>query len=293
MKYAVIHENRGPFVSVAKLCQVFEVSTSGFYKWIHFRLNPRPADPTKSALESNVIRVHFDSRRNYGVRKVQEQLGNEGIHISKNKVYRLMRKNGLRSKTRPAFKPKTTDSNHPNKISPRIFKVEQAAITGPNQVWAGDITYIPTSEGWLYLSVFLDLYSRRVIGWAVADHMRSELVRESFVMALKTREVSPGLIVHTDRGVQYTATEFRMLLEHLSFDQSMSRRGNCYDNAYVESFFSQMKKELDQKFFATKTEAKKEIFNFIQAWYNNVRIHSSLGYLSPKKFEELFEAKAS
>jgi putative transposase len=293
MKYAVIHDSRGPFVSVAKLCQVFEVSKSGFYKWKNYRDNPRSVDPTESALEANVIRVHFDSKRNYGVRKVQQQLKNEGIKVSQNKVYKLMTKNNLKAKTKKAFKPKTTDSNHKNKIAPRVFKVEENNITKPNQIWAGDITYIPTREGWLYLSVFIDLYSRLVVGYATADHLRVELVRESFVMALKSRPIEAGLIIHTDRGVQYTATEFRELLGHLALEQSMSRKGNCYDNAFVESFFAQMKKEFDKKIFDTKLEAEKEIFNFINSWYNTKRIHSSLGYISPEKFEKNYEALAS
>ena len=291
MKYAVIHENRSPFISVPKLCYVFEVSKSGYYKWL--RSSNLPIDPQCALLESNVIRVHFDSKRNYGVRKVHEQLKNEGISTSKNKVYKLMKKNNLRAKSKKAFKPRTTDSNHKNKIAPRVFQIEETKVTAPNQVWAGDITYIPTKEGWLFLSVFIDLFSRLVIGFAVADNLKSELLRASFVMALQNRDIGPGLIVHTDQGVQYTATEFRLLLEHLQLNQSMSRRGNCYDNAYVESFFAQMKKELDKKIFNTKAEAQNDIFNFINSWYNTKRIHSSLGYISPSKFEANFEAIAS
>lgn len=291
MKYAVIHDNRSPFVSLSKLCHVFEVSKSGFYKWKAAK--EVPADLAQSTLESNVIRVHFESKRNYGVRKVHEQLKSEGIPTSKNKVYKLMKKNDLRAKTRKAFKPRTTDSNHKNKVAPRVFQIEETKVTAPNQVWAGDITYIPTQEGWLFLSVFIDIYSRLVVGWSTADNLRAELVRSSFVMALQGRNITADLIVHTDRGVQYTATEFRCLLEYLQVKQSMSRRGNCYDNAYVESFFAQMKKEFDKKIFDTKLEAQNEIFNFINSWYNTKRIHSSLGYLSPKQFELNHGALAS
>jgi putative transposase len=291
MRYRVIHENRGPFVSIAELCKVFEVSKSGFYKWLYFFKNPKP--DTNSELESKILKIHFESKRIYGVRKVFEQLKNEGITTTKNQVYKLMKKNNLRAKNRKSFRPKTTDSNHSNKIAPRVFQVGTTKITAPNQAWAGDITYIPTKEGWLFLSVFIDLFSRRVVGWAIQDHMRVELVRESFVKALKGRDIGAGLIVHTDRGVQYTASEYRSLIENLNLVQSMSRKGNCYDNAFVESFFAQLKKELSKKTFDTKQEATQEIIDFIESWYNKKRIHSSLGYISPQDFEENYEAIAS
>jgi putative transposase len=264
MKYVVVRDQRSLLLSVDFLCGVFTVSRSGFYKWNKLQLTPLLPDKEDQQIESNVIRVHFDSKKIYGYRKVHKKLENEGIKVSDKKVYRLMAKNSLKAKTKKAFKPRTTDSNHNNKISPRV-----------------------------YLSVFLDLFSRIIVGWAIDDHMRSELVRESFVMALAKRDVDPGLTIHTDRGVQYTANDFRSLIGNLKFIQSMSRKGNCYDNAFAESFFSQMKKELSKKVFETKLEAKQEIFDFITSWYNTKRIHSSLGYLSPKQFEDNFEAIAS
>lgn len=293
MKYAMIHENRTSLLSVGLLCKVTAVSRSGFYEWAFRRDQPSEKVVATKALESNVIRVHFESRKIYGYRKVHHILKNEGIEVSDKKVYTLMAKNGLKSKTRRAYKPQTTQSNHGNKISPRIFKIETTEVKKPNEIWAGDITYIATKEGWLYLSIFLDLFSRMVVGFAIDDHMRVELVRRSFLMALKNRSAGPGLIVHSDQGVQYTAGDYRSLVTIFKFIQSMSRRGNCYDNAFVESFFSQMKKELSKKIFETKAEAKKEILDYIKSWYNKIRIHSSIGYVSPQAFEAKHEAIAS
>lgn len=293
MKYAIIHESRTSLLSVRLLCGVTSVSRSGFYEWASRQDQPSEKVVATKALESNVIRVHFESRKIYGYRKVHHILKNEGIEVSDKKVYDLMGKNGLKSKTRKAYKPQTTQSNHGNQRSPRIFKIETSEAKKPNEIWAGDITYVATKEGWLYLSVFIDLFSRRVVGWAIDDHMRVELVRKSFLMALKNRPVGPGLIVHSDQGVQYTAGDYRSLMKIFKFIQSMSRRGNCYDNAFVESFFSQMKKELSKKIFETKAEAKKEIIDYIESWYNKTRIHSSIGYISPQEFEMNYEAIAS
>jgi putative transposase len=293
LKYAIIDENRSPLLSVECLCKLFSVSRSGFYDWQKRLLKPRNTADKMKDLEANVIRVHFESRRIYGYRKVHSVLTKEGVEVSDKKVYSLMAKNDLKSKTKAAYKPTTTQSNHGNKASPRVFQIESTKPKNTNEVWAGDITYIATKEGWLYLSIFIDLFSRLVVGWAIAEHMRVELVRDSFMMAIQNREVSPGLVVHSDQGVQYTAGDYRSLLEILKFVQSMSRRGNCYDNAFVESFFSQMKKELSTKVFDTKKEAIKEIVDYITAWYNTKRVHSSLGYVSPQEFETKHEAIAS
>ena len=203
MKYVVVDTNRGALLPIALLCKVLSVSRSGFYEW-RTRL-AKPDDSRKrkqQEMEANVIRVHFESRRIYGYRKVHSVLVNDGTEVSDKKVYDIMTKNNLRSKTRKAYKPRTTDSNHRNKVSPRIFKIESAEPAKPNEMWAVDITYVATTEGWLYLSIFIDLFSRMVVGWAIAEHMRVELVRDSLTMAIKNREVAPGLIVHSDQGVQ-------------------------------------------------------------------------------------------
>jgi len=293
MKYAMVHESRTSLLSVEFLCEVTSASRSGFYEWMGRRDRPSEKVLAIRALETNVIRVHFESRKIYGYRKVHQILKNEGIEVSDKKVYSLMAKNDLKSKTRKAYKPQTTQSNHGNKISPRIFKIETTEAKKPNEIWAGDITYVATKEGWLYLSVFIDLFSRLVVGYAIDDHMRVELVRKSFLMALRNRPVGPGLIVHSDQGVQYTAGDYRSLMKIFKFIQSMSRRGNCYDNAFVESFFSQMKKELSKKIFETKKEAIEEIVDYIENWYNKNRIHSSIGYVSPQEFEAKLGAIAS
>lgn len=293
MRYVIIDESRTSLLPLELLCSVFVVSRSGFYDWAERVAHPAGDVEEKQALEAAVIRVHFESRRIYGYRKVHGVLAGKGIEVSDKKVYSLMAKNKLRSKTRKAYKPQTTQSNHGNKVSPRVFQIEKTVVTKINEVWAGDITYVATREGWLYLSIFIDLFSRVVVGWAIADHMRAELVRESFIMAIKRRNVTPGLVVHSDQGVQYTAGDYRRAVEILKFVQSMSRRGNCYDNAYVESFFSQMKKELSKKIFDTKAEAIQEIIDYISAWYNTKRVHSSLGYITPQEFENNSERIAS
>ena len=294
MKYVIVSENRTALLSLERLCTAFAVSRSGYYDWVERRTRPATvAAQKKQALETRIIGIHLESRRIYGYRKVHGVLANEGTHVSAKKVYVVMAKNDLRSKTRKAYRPQTTQSNHKNKISPRIFETTKTVITTVNEVWAGDITYVATLEGWLYLSIFIDLFSRVVVGWAIADHMRAELVRESFVMAVKNRETAPGLVVHTDQGVQYTAGDYRSVLDVFRFVQSMSRRGNCYDNAFVESFFSQMKKELSKKIFKTRDEARKEIIDYISSWYNKQRVHSSIGYVAPMEFEAQHEALAS
>lgn len=293
MKYVIIAENRSTLLSVGVLCRAFQVSRAGFYEWIRRCSEPTKNDDAEKELESNVIRVHFDSRRTYGYRKVHAELANQGIHADDKKVYSLMRTNGLKAKTKKPYKPQTTKADPSHRVSPRVFDNDTLLPERPNHIWCGDITYVGTREGWLYLSVFIDLFSRMVVGWAIDDHMRTQLVRDSFVMAVKNRSIDTGLIVHTDRGSQYSADEFRGLLSVLELTQSMSRKGNCYDNAYVESFFAQMKKELSKKLFDTKQEAMLEIARYIEDWYNPKRVHSSIGYLSPSTFEARFEAVAS
>jgi len=294
MKYAVIEVARSKILSAKTLCTLFEVSRSGFIKWKNLQKPVTPsANDESSTLESLVIRTFLESKKIYGYRKICKKLTASGVKISPKKTYFLMAKNKLKSKTKKPWHPTTTDSTHKNIISPRVFQIESTLVSKPNQVWAGDITYIPTLEGWVYLSVFIDLFSRKAIGWAIDDHLKTEIVKRSFTMALQTRQTEPGLIVHSDRGVQYTSSEYRWLIENLSFLQSMSRTGNCYDNAFVESFFSQLKKELPKKIFISKEEAKNAILDFINNWYNSERIHSSIDYLTPNQFESNYVAQAS
>jgi transposase InsO family protein len=199
-----------------------------------------------------------------------------------------MRRAGLFGCARKRFRIRTTDSNHDLPIAPRVFQVEREKTlpTGPNQVWAGDITYIPTDEGWLFLTIQLDVFTRKVVGYALTDHLRAEAVQEALNQAVQGQDPDEGLISHSDRGCQYASAGYRQMLEELGITASMSRRGNCYDNAYAESFFHTLKVELiHRQKFKTRAEATQAIFEYIEVWYNRRRLHSSLGYLSPADYE--------
>lgn len=207
---------------------------------------------------------------------------------------KLMSENEIKSRTHKKFKVCTTDSNHNLPIAPRICKTEDApvAVMAADQVWVGDITYIETSEGWLYLAIFLDLFTRKIVGFSLADHMRSEMVIEALQMGINRQDVDPGtLIVHSDRGVQYAAKEYRDKLQDEDFIASMSRRGNCWDNAFAESFFRTLKVELIYLTkYATRAKAKAEIFEYIEVFYNRERLHSSIGFMTPIQCEQLAKA---
>jgi transposase InsO family protein len=203
-----------------------------------------------------------------------------------------MRKEGLFGCAKRRFRVKTTDSNHSLPIAPRLFQTEAEATlpTRPNQVWGSDITYVPTEEGWLYLTVQLDLFTRKVVGYALTDHLQTEAVLEALRVAVRTQglDADSRLISHSDRGCQYASQSYRETLEMLGITASMSRRGNCYDNAYVESFFHTLKVELvHRRKFRTRAEASAAIFEYIEVWYNRRRLHSSLGYLSPIDYEAM------
>lgn len=269
-------------------CKILLVSTSGYYAWLK-----RPPSVRKTEDERlwQKIKKHWEaSRKTYGRHRITKKLKDEGEKISKNRVLRLMRENGIQGAGKKKFKPVTTTSNHNLPIAKRIFKTEDAAtqLTGPNQFWGGDITYIPTEEGWLYLSVVLDLYSKKVVGHAMRETMHAEMVRSAIEMALLRQGIIDGsnLVAHTDRGSQYASSEYSEKLSAHNITASMSRRGNCYDNAMVESFFRTLKVELVYtRKFKTKEEARSAIFEFIEVWYNRQRLHSSLDYVTPEQYE--------
>lgn len=273
-------------------CEMLEVSRSGYYDW---RCRP----PSERALENarlveDIKRVHAKSRDLYGSPRVTEALKSEGQICNEKRVARLMAENQIKSRTHKKFKVCTTDSNHNLPIAPRVCKTEDvpAAIMAADQVWVGDITYIETAEGWLYLAIFLDLFTRKVVGFSLANHMRSEMVIEALQMGINRQNVEPGtLIIHSDRGVQYAAKEFRDKLHEEDFIASMSRRGNCWDNAFAESFFRTLKVELVYLTkYLTRAEAAAEIFEYIEVFYNRERLHSSIGYITPIQFEQLAKA---
>ncbi len=280
-------------MGIAFACRDLDVSRSGYYDWLK-----RPA--SERALESSrlivdIQRVHEASRGIYGSPRITGALKKEGQIVSENRVAKLMAENGIKSKTHKKFRVCTTDSGHDLPIAPRVVKTEEVsqAVMAPNQVWVSDLTYIATTQGWIYLAIFLDLFTRKVVGFSLADHMRAGLVIKALEMAIGRQGVEPGtLIVHSDRGIQYASSEFRQKLHQEEFVASMSRKGNCWDNAYAESFFRTLKVELIyQNNCASMEETEKMIFEYIEVFYNRERLHSSLDYLTPIEVEEL--AKAS
>ena len=268
---------------IKMLCQTLKVGRSHYYKWLD---NPTSARMQEDQyLLEHIKAVFIENRCLYGARRIREILRFKGISISRRRVAKLMRSGGLCCKTKRKFRV-TTDSKHDQPIAPNLLNRDFTAI-GPDRKYAGDITYIPTQQGWLYLATVIDLYSRRVVGWSLKDHMRTSLVNEALLMALWSRKPKQGLLWHTDRGSQYASESHRNLLGDHKIRQSMSRKGNCWDNAVSESFFHTLKTELTHHFkYATREEAKQSIFEYIEVYYNRKRLHSANGYRSPVDYEE-------
>ncbi|MFY9343443.1 MAG: IS3 family transposase [Planctomycetota bacterium] len=282
LRFRFVRDHRGSF-EVGLMCKTLEVSRSGFYAWLGRGESDRARDDRRL---TSLIRGIFDESRGiYGVPRVHQTLLQRDEPCGHNRVARLMRRAGLRSKTKRRFRIKTTDSKHGHPIAPdhlhRDFRANAA-----NQVWVSDITYIPTDEGWLYLASTMDLFSRRIVGWSMSSTLHSTIVVDALLMAIGQRAPAAGLVHHSDRGVQYASTEFRDVLKAHGFVASMSRTGNCYDNAAKESFFHTLKTELvNHERYATRDQARASVFNYIEAFYNRRRLHSTLGYLSPEAFE--------
>jgi len=284
MKYEFIEKYRSCF-EVGKMCRALKVSRSGYYRWRKGLMSRRSRE--NAELLKEIMEIHRKSRFTYGSRRVHAELRERGYLIGHNRVARLMRLNKIRAKTKKRFKI-TTHSKHERPISPNLLK--DTRIVKPNQVWASDITYIRTHEGWLYLCVIMDLYSRSIVGWRLEDRLTKELVLKSFEMACWRRNPEKGLIFHSDRGSQYASEEFRKALMQKGFIASMSGKGNCYDNAYAESLFHTIKvEEVYGSDYKTKEAAKLRMFDYIEVFYNRVRKHSGLGYLSPYQFEQALE----
>lgn len=270
-------------------CRVLKVSRSGYYDWLKRPMSKRQSE---NRIISKKLREHWESsRRTYGAPRLLEKLKLDGINLGKNRVQKLMKAQNISGAGKRRFKVMTTDSKHELPIASRVFKAESHSkqVQRPNQYWGGDITYIQTDEGTLYASVFLDLFTRKVVGHSFRETMTSEIVIDALEMGLKQQGIRVGseLIAHSDRGSQYAAEAFRMRLRAHNITASMSRKGNCYDNAFVESFFRTLKVELVyQRRFKTKSEAVAALFEFIEVWYNRQRIHSSLGYKTPVEYEQ-------
>jgi putative transposase len=288
VKFGMVARLRRQDVDVKFCCKTLRVSRSGFYAWIKRPVSERELGST--LLLEKIRGIYEKSRKTYGSPRVHAKLKNEGHECSENRVARLMKNNKIVAITKKKFRVKTTDSNHNGPIADRVFETERAkvTVTSPNQVWAGDITYVETKQGWLYLSVFLDMYTRKVVGFSMRQDMQALLVIDALDMALGRYEVDGTLIAHSDRGVQYAASTYRSRLQSAGILPSMSRKGNCYDNAFVESFFKTLKSELVyQTEFRTRKEAENAIFEYIEVFYNRQRLHSSLGYQTPEDYEQM------
>jgi len=287
VKYAWIIKHKRQF-PVAVMCRVLETSTSGYYD----SLNRAPCQQLvrRKNIAHAAAHSYFESNRIYGYRKVYQDLLEENIICCQETVRRIMRRIGFYSRIKRKFVV-TTDSNHTLKIAENLLGRDFTA-NDLNQKWAADITYIPTKMGWLYLAVVMDLFSRRIVGWAMSENIDSVLVQSAMKMAILHRGPNAGLIHHSDRGVQYAAQDFQDLLDDNKVVCSMSRKGNCWDNACVESFFGSLKNEwVKGKIYETYEDGEKDIFKYIEVFYNRKRRHASLGYVSPSVYEEMHEMK--
>lgn len=281
MKYAFIEERLTGY-PVSTLCRVLGVSTQGYYAW--GKRLPSARRREDQHLSARIRVIHAETKQSYGSPRIHDELRDRGVRCSRKRVERLMREEELCAKAGKKFKA-TTDSAHDKPIAPDLVKREFSA-PAPNRVWVGDITYLWTSEGWLYLAVFIDLYSRRVVGWATGPRITSTLVRLAFMRAVACRRPPPGIIVHTDRGAQYASAAYRAALAEAQARQSMGSRGDCYDNAVAESFFHSFKVEaIHGSDIETRREMEVEVFEYIERFYNKRRKHSALGLRSPEQFE--------
>jgi transposase InsO family protein len=272
---------------ILRLCLHLEVSASGYYDWQRRHSCPGQRAMEDQALAQEIGRIHTRSRETYGAPRVEKELRKKGRCHGRNRVARLMKEQGLCGRQNGRYRVQTTDSNHDQPIAPNRL-AEAPRATAPNQLWVADITYIETNEGWLYLAAILDLYSRKIVGWAMSERIDTALVLKALAMALLHRRPPAKLLFHTDRGVQYASGDYRQALGNAGLVASMSRRGNCYDNATMESFWSTLKLELVyRRLFDTRTQARMQIFDYIEAFYNRQRTHSALGYHSPVDFELL------
>jgi len=289
MRYQFIQDHQNEF-PVQRMCKVLDVSASGYYAW-----QTRPTSQRAQANEkllAKIRAVHSQSRKTYGSPRVHAELAVDGVKVGKNRVARLMRAANLCDQ-RKRKQPRTTNSQHSHPVAPNHLNRNFHA-TQPNEKWLADITYIPTAEGWLYLAVVLDLFSRKIVGWAFSASLQSTLVEQAFRMAVHSRPALRGLLHHSDRGSQYAGDTYQQLLSDRQILVSMSRTGNCYDNAPMESFFSTLKCEhVHFQSYQTRQQAKTDIFAYIVGFYNRQRRHSSLGYVSPDEFERRYYTNLS
>jgi len=271
--------------AVLRLCHELEVSASGYYDWQSRRSCPGLRALQDQALKQEIQSIHTDSRETYGSPRIVMELRKAGARHGRNRVARLMKQEGLCGRQKARYHVQTTDSNHDEPIAPNRL-AEAPKPSSPNQIWVADITYVKTGESWLYVAAIMDLCSRKIVGWAMGEHIDTALILKALFMALLHRQPPTSLLFHSDRGVQYASADYRAALAQAGLVASMSRKGNCYDNAAMESFWSTLKLELVyRRDFQTHAQARSEIFDYIELFYNRQRSHSALNYLSPVDFE--------
>jgi transposase InsO family protein len=282
MRFRLIEDHRDVW-PVRVMCDALSVSPSGFYAW-----RSRPQSPRRIAnreLLVDIRRVHAQHRERYGAPRIHAELRAEGHAVNRKRVARLMRQHGIRARAPRRYRVCTTDSKHSFPVAENLLD-QNFVADRPDQVWLADITYIPTAEGWLYLAVVLDLFTRKVVGWAMRDHMRAELTIAALTMAIQRRRPAAGLIHHSDRGSQYAAGDYRDIVRAVAITQSMSRKGNCWDNAPMESFFGTLKTELvHHGEYPDRDAARRDLFAYIEGYYNRQRRHSAIGYITPEQAE--------
>lgn len=281
MIYRFMAAHEGEF-KIERMCRILGVGRSGYYAWRSRPMSLRAQ--ANEALRAQIQVEYETSRETYGSPRIYAALRRKGVRCDRKRVARLMRLHGMRGRTRRKRTPRTTQRAAGVVPAPNLLNQEFTA-SAPNQKWVSDITYIDTAEGWLYLAPVLDLYSRRVVGWAMADHMEASLVEDALKMALLQRQPQAGLLHHSDQGRQYTSQTYQDTLKASQCQVSMSRVGNCFDNAVMESFFSTLKTECATEQFASRAHARSALFEYLEAWYNRQRLHSFLAYLSPVEFE--------
>jgi putative transposase len=289
VRYSFIHAEKANH-RITTMCEVLKVSTSGYYEWVG--RGPSRRDKTNQALSVHIKAIHQASRCTYGSPRITLELQEQGFSVGANRIARLMHQMGLVASAPRRFR-RSGGSEHGLPVAPNVVQ-RDFSPDRPNQVWATDITYILTWQGWLYLAVVVDLFSRRVVGWSAADHMRTELVLEALQMALSRRVPGDDLVHHSDRGSQYASNQYQVRLQRHGITCSMSRKGNCWDNAVVESFFATLKKDLIHRHpWPTRRGAREAIGDYIEGFYNPYRRHSYLGQLSPAQYERRHTSKAT
>jgi transposase InsO family protein len=278
-----IHNHKEEF-PVLRMCQVLEVSESGYYAWL--QRGPSRREQVDRELGERIEDAYRNNRQVYGSPRLHAELKEQGVHCGRKRVARLMRERGITAKAKRR-KMKTTDSRHDNPVAPNLLERDFTA-DAPNTKWVSDITGIETLEGWLYLAAIVDIYSRFVVGWSMGKERDEQLITKAAEMALARRHPGAGLLHHSDRGSQYTSEGYQTLLKQHGIEISMSRKGDCYDNALMESFFGTFKEEcVERQKFQTRSEAKQIIFEYLEVFYNRQRKHSSLGYVSPAIYEKM------